>query len=295
MDRTVVENEYDRLRLPAGTWAVEFVEPCQKGDEVAASLGPAGIDDEFTRSDVERPDHGDLAGLTRCIDAQVGAALGPGMGKIRMGEGFGLVREQKHDIASLSLLLEKTKAQAGAVDGQDVLPSPQRVPWSPPAKAPFLRITTLSRDFEIRCPVRASISSCSRGNVQFGRSETSSDNTAVTTDSAALAFTGSGPGAVRARRPETPSRPNIHRQGRTLSGFTEKASAIRKLDQPCSESRIARARSASSRSDDPASARNSRHGSAVATTRGRPAMTTPKSSGSHVRVCHMWTAQGNPA
>ena len=93
MDRTVVEDEHDRLRLPAGTWAVEFVEPCQKGDKVAASLGPAGVDDELAGSDVERPEHGDLAGLTGCFDAQVGAALGPGMGEIRMGECFGLVRE----------------------------------------------------------------------------------------------------------------------------------------------------------------------------------------------------------
>ena len=93
MDGTVVEDEHDRLRLPARTWAVEFVEPRQERDEVAASLGPAGIDDEFTRSDVERAEHGDLAGPTGCFDAQVGAALGPGMGEIRMGECFGLVRE----------------------------------------------------------------------------------------------------------------------------------------------------------------------------------------------------------
>lgn len=35
--------------------------------------------------------------------------------------------------------------------------------------------------------------------------------------------------------------------------------------------------------------------SAVATTQGRPAMTTPKSSGPSARFCHMWIVQGNPA
>ena len=164
------------------------------------------------------------------------------------------------------------------------VPSLQRVPGPPPTEAPFLRITTLSRDFEIRSPVRASISSCNRGSVQFGRSETPSASTAETTESAARAFTGSGPGALRARRPATPSRANVQRQWRTLSGSTENASAIRTLDQPCSDSKHRRARSASARSDEPASVRESRHCSAVATTRGRPAMITPKSSGPSARL-----------
>ncbi|MBK8175754.1 MAG: hypothetical protein IPK66_10960 [Rhodospirillales bacterium] len=158
-----------------------------------------------------------------------------------------------------------------------------------------MRITTLSRDLEIRSPVRRSISFCNRGSVQFRRSATSSVSTAETTASAARAFTGSGPGALRARRPATPSRPNVQRQWRTLFGSTENASAIRALDQPCSDNKIDRARSASARSGEPASARNSSHCSAVATTRGRPAMTTPKSSDPSTRACHMWIAQGNPA
>ncbi len=203
MDGTIVEDVHDGLHVPVGTWAIEFVEPCQQRDEVAASLGPAGFDDELALSEVERADHGHLASLARRFDAQIGAAFGPGMGKIRMGERFGLILEQQHDIASLGLLLQKTKPQTRAVNGNGVLPPLQRVPRSPPAIAPFLRITTLSRDFEIRSPVRASISSCRRGNVQFGRSDTAPDSTSATTDSAALAFTGSGPDALRARRPDT--------------------------------------------------------------------------------------------
>ena len=82
-----------------------------------------------------------------------------------MGQRFGLVLEQEHDVAGPRLLLQQKQAQARAVDRNGLLPPFQRVPWPPPAEAPFLRITTLSRDFEIRSPVRASISSCNRGNV----------------------------------------------------------------------------------------------------------------------------------
>jgi FlaA1/EpsC-like NDP-sugar epimerase len=59
-------------------------------------------------------------------------------------------------------------------------------------------------------------------------------------------LTGSGPGALRARSPATPSRPNIQRQCRTLSGRAQNAAAIRSLVQPSSDRSIARARSASS-------------------------------------------------
>src|SRR5512134_3955528 len=294
MDGTVVDDDNDGFDRPPGARTIDLLEPRQQGDEIAAPLAAAGLDDERAGSEVESANHRHLARLAGCFDTQLGAALCPGMGEIRMGKRFRFVLEQEHDVIGLRLLLQETKTQSGAIDGIGVLPPLQSVPWPPPAEAPFLRITTLSRDFEIRSPVRVSISSCSRGSVQFGRSATGPDSTAATTGSAARAFTGSGPGALRARRPETPSRPNVQRQWRTLSGSTVNASAIRTLDQPCSDNRIARARFASCRSDEPASPRNSRHCSAVATTRGRPAMTTPKSSGSHAGFCHMWTVQGNP-
>ena len=159
-----------------------------------------------------------------------------------MAQRFRFVLKQEHDVTGLRLLLQETKAQSGAIDGIAVLAAFQSVPWPPPAEAPFLRITTLSRDFEIRLPVCASISSCSRGSVQLGRSAIGADNTAETTESAARPFTGSGPGAFRARRPETPWQPNVQRQWRTLSGFTANALAIRALDQPSKDSKIARAR-----------------------------------------------------
>lgn len=63
----------------------------------------------------------------------------------------------------------------------------------PPVEAPSLHITTLSRELEIRSPVGGAISS-------FGLSASGPDSTAETTESAPRAFTGYGPGIVRARR-----------------------------------------------------------------------------------------------
>ena len=220
---------------------------------------------------VESADHRPLLGLPRRLDAQIAAAFGPGVGKIGMGERFRLVAEQQGDIAGFGLLLQQAQAQTGALDRIGVLPALQRVPRPAPGEAPFFS-TTLSRDFEMRSPVRFSISSARRGSVQFGRSDTPGANTSSITDKAARAFTGSGPGAVRARSPATPSRPKIQRQWRTLSGCTQNAEAIRSLVQPSSDSRMARARSASSRSDEPARPRNSARCSAVATIHDRPDM-----------------------
>ena len=45
----------------------------------------------------------------------------PFMREIGMGERFGLVAEQKHDVARLGLSLEQRPAQAGAVHGVRIL------------------------------------------------------------------------------------------------------------------------------------------------------------------------------
>jgi len=243
---------------------------------------------------VERADHRPLLGLPRRLDAQVAAAFGPGTGEIGVGKRFRLVAEQQGDIAGLGLLLQEAQAQAGAVDRIGVLPALQGVPRPAPGKAPFFS-TTLSRDFEMRFPVRFSISSAKRGSVQFGRSDTPGANTSSITDKAARAFTGSGPGAVRARSPATPSRPKIQRQCRTLSGCTQNAKAIRSLLHPSSDSNIARARSASSRSHEPARPRNSTRCSPVATIHDRPDMFPPHPVALHPRFCHMWIVLENPA
>jgi len=66
---------------------------------------------------VERTDHGDLPRR----HAQVRASLGPGVGKIGMGESFALVGEQKDDVAGLGLRLAQLEPQADGIDGVFVL------------------------------------------------------------------------------------------------------------------------------------------------------------------------------
>ena len=304
MDRAIVENKDDGLVRAAGAWPVDRVEAAEEGDEVTTALGGAGARDQLVSGPVESADDRPLLGLPRRLDPQIAAAFGPGVGKIGMGERFRLIAEQQGDIAGLCLLLQQAQAQPGALDRIGVLPALQRVPrpwaFSPracpvaPGEAPFFS-TTLSRDVEMRSPVRFSISSAKRGKVQFGRSDTPGASTSSITDKAARAFTGSGPGAVWARSPATPSRPKIQRQWRTLSGCTQNAEAIRSLVQPSSDNRMARARSASSRSDEPARARKSARCVAVATIHDRPDMFPPHPVALHPRVCHMWMVHENPA
>jgi len=294
MDGTVVEHKDDGFVRAAGAWPVDRVEAAEEGDEIATALGGAGADDQLMSGAIEGADYRPLLGLPRRLDAQVAAAFGPGPGKIGMGERLRLVAEQQGDIAGFGLLLQQMQAQAAAIDRVGVLPPLQGVPRPTPGKAPFFS-TTLSRDFEMRLPVRFSISSARRGSVQFGRSDTPGANTSSITDKAARAFTGSGPGAVRPRRPATPSRPKIQRQWRTLSGCTQNAEAIRSLVQPSSDSKMARPRSASSRSDEPAKPRNSARCSAVATIHDRPDMFPPHPVALDPRFCHMWMGLENPA
>src|SRR3954469_24430967 len=222
MNGTVVQNEDDGLVGTARTGSVHCLQPSQKIDEIAAALGCAGAGDQPMSGKVEGAEHGSFLCLPRRFDAQITAAFRPGPSEIGMCERFRLIAEQQRDIAGFGLLLQQTKAQAGAVNGIAVLPALQRVAGPTPGEAPFFS-TTLSRDLEMRSPVRFSISSAKRGSVQFGRSDIPGVNNSSITDRAARAFLGSGPSALRARSPDTPSRPKIHRQCRTLSGCTQNA------------------------------------------------------------------------
>src|SRR5215203_6403217 len=170
------------------------------------------------------------------------------MRQVRMGEGFGLVREQKHDVTRLGLCLEQHPAQARPVHGIRILAALQRVAGPSPAESPLWRSTTDSREGEMRTPERLSISSARRGSVQFGRSATGPDKTCSATASARSALTGAGPGAIDFVRASMPPAVKALRQTRTVSSRTPKASAIWLLVQPESVSTIARARSASPRS-----------------------------------------------
>lgn len=207
-------------------WPIDGIEAAQQRNEVAAALGGAGVDDQPAGGDIEDAEHRSFVRLPRRLDPQIRAPLGPGVGKIGMGERLRLVAEQQGDVAGFGLLFEQAQAQAGAVNRIGILAPLQRVPGSSPGEPPFFR-TTLSRDFEKRSPVRRSISSCRRGKVQFGRSATSGAKTSSMTDKAACALAAVGPGALRARSPATPLRPKIHRQCRTLSGPTQNTAAIR--------------------------------------------------------------------
>jgi hypothetical protein len=99
MDRAIVENKDDGLVGPARTWAIDRVEAAEEGDEVAAALGGAGIDDQLMSGAVESANHRPLLGLPRRLDPQIAAAFGPGPGEIGVGERFRFVAEQQGDIA----------------------------------------------------------------------------------------------------------------------------------------------------------------------------------------------------
>ena len=70
---------------------METVELLEEGDEVAAALGRAGMNDELARDVIERPQHRDLLGLPWRRHAQVGPRLRPGAGEIGMGQRLALV------------------------------------------------------------------------------------------------------------------------------------------------------------------------------------------------------------
>src|SRR4249919_1403160 len=90
VDRAVVEHNNDRLDERPGLWAVEAVENVQMSDEVCASLGAGGGDDELALHPIERAHHGNLLGLPRGWHAQVRAAFGPGTGEIGMRQRLAL-------------------------------------------------------------------------------------------------------------------------------------------------------------------------------------------------------------
>jgi len=100
--------------------------------------------------------------------------------------------------------------------------------------------------------------------VQSGRSATGASSKGATKRNAASLFAGAGPGATGALSAATPPRMKSLRQSRTVSSRTPNASARRGLVQPASVNITARARSASRRSREPASAAKAARCSSVA-------------------------------
>src|SRR3954463_16571163 len=248
VDRADVENEHERLGRNPELGTIAPIDLLQESDEVRASFGPAGAHDELVTRPVEHPEHRHFGALARRWNAQIGPSFGPDMRQVRMGERFGLVAEQEHDVARLGLGFEQLSAQARPVHRVRVLASLQRVARTAPAESPLWRSTTDSREQEMRTPARVSIASTNRGSVQFGRSATGPDRTSSATARARSALTGAGPGATDFFRASMPPVMKVLRQNRTVSSRTPKASAIWLLVQPNRVSKIARARSASPRS-----------------------------------------------
>ena len=271
VDRTIVLDQHDRLGLSPGLRSKETVELLQMGDEIAAALGRAGMDDELARDVIERPQHRDLLGLPRRRHTQVRPRLRPGAGEIGMRQRLALIAVEKNNVARFGLLFAQLQAQAHPFHLAFRLTSLQRVPGPPPAEL-FFRKALDSCERLMRTPSRASISARRRGIVQLRRSATGSSSKGVTTRKAASLFTGGGPGAMLVFSAATPPAVKSLRHRRTVSSRTPNASAILELVQPASVKSTARARSASPRSRESARAKRPARCSSLAITGDFPAM-----------------------
>src|SRR5262245_24792402 len=275
MDRAVVEHDDSRRALRTGLGAIAMIEGLEMGDEIGAAFGCRGGNDQLALLPVKRAHHCNLLRLPRSRHPQVGAALGPGVGEIGMGERLALVGEQKHNVTRFGLPFAQLEPKPHPLNGIWVLPSLQRVPRPPPAEPPFLRSVLESCDREMVTPSRRVISSARRAKVQFGRSATGAESSGSATLIAASALNATGPGATLALSASIPPLMKSLRHSRTVSWRTPKASAIRALVQPDSVNRMARARSASARSAPPAIALRAPLCSSDAITGDLPAMHRP--------------------
>ena len=169
VDGPIIQNDDGGFTHGSRFRAMDAIEPFEQGDEIGAAFGLRCHEREFAGDKVERAYHGDFLRLARSLDAQVGSPFRPGAGKIGMGQRLRFIGEQQHNVARQRLLFKQLKTKAGSLYGLCVLPAFQRVTGPLAREAPFLRNTTDSRECEMRCPVRRSISSDRRGKVQLIR------------------------------------------------------------------------------------------------------------------------------
>jgi hypothetical protein len=271
MDRTIVLDQHDWLGLSPGLRSKETVELLQMGDEIAAALGRARVDDKLAREVIERPQHRDLLGLPRRRHTQVRPRLRPGAGEIGMGQRLALIAVEKNNVSGLGLLFAQLQAQAYPFHFAFRLASLQRVPGPSPAKV-FFRKAFDSCERLMRTPSRASISVRRRAIVQLRRSATGSSSKGMATRKAASLFTAGGPGGMLAFSAATPPAAKSLRHRRTVSSRTPNASAILGLVHPASVKSTARARSASPRSRDSERAKRPARCLSLAVTGDFPAM-----------------------
>ena len=102
----IVLDQHDRLGLSSGLRPKEMVELLEMGDEIAAALGRAGMDDELARDVIERVQHRDLLGLPRRRHTQVRPRLRPGAGEIGMRQRLALIAIEKNDVGLLFAQLQ---------------------------------------------------------------------------------------------------------------------------------------------------------------------------------------------
>jgi hypothetical protein len=137
MDGAIVLDEHHRFGGLAGSGTIQPIELLEMGDKVAAALGRAGVDDELARDVVERAQHRDLPGLSRCWHAQVRPCLCPYAGEIGMRQRLALVAIEQDDVAGCGLLFAQLQAQPDPFDLAGGLASLQRVSRPPPTELFF--------------------------------------------------------------------------------------------------------------------------------------------------------------
>src|SRR5262249_33953187 len=137
MDWPIVLDQDHGFSHASGFGAIKTVELFQMRDEIGATLGPAGMNDELAFCMIERANHGDFLGLPRRRYAQIGTALGPSSRQIGMGERFAFIAEQQNNVARLGLSFAELEPQADTLDLGGGLPTLQRVPRPSPAEVFF--------------------------------------------------------------------------------------------------------------------------------------------------------------
>lgn len=94
MDRAIVENEDDWPLRSTRAGSIGGIEAAQQHDEVAASLGRAGVDDQPAGGEIEDAEHRPLVRALRRLPPQILAPLGPDVSEIGMGERLRFIPEQ---------------------------------------------------------------------------------------------------------------------------------------------------------------------------------------------------------
>lgn len=162
MDRTIVHD--NDQRLDAFFLAIDQAEIIEQADKVGRALGGAGADKKPGADWVEGAQHGAAPSLSRRLDAQVGAALGPTMGQVGMGACLGRVEEKEVDHPRGGLAPQFLQSAAAGSDGLRILAPLQGVPWPAPSE-PLWRSCTESQALPMAGPPRRRISALRRGKV----------------------------------------------------------------------------------------------------------------------------------